>query len=206
MTFRESWRHDLVWLDVFKNWVATTRNCQELAILVQIQFGSVQFSSVQLRDMRGALVTACTACFAGGHYFMQGCRVLCFGDEWFFADHYLQQGVALGSIFLPIIIGRSLFPAGSYVLGRFFLPSTAFFADEFFFRTNRAGGKSKNGNNLWHSCYSKPISGYSLFSIREEDALAKIGENRMYGSRVIQICKKFKTTSAVILYFHIFHY
>ena len=52
---------------------------------------------------------------------MQGCRVLCFGDEWFFADHYLQQGVVLGSIFLPIIIGRSLFPAGSYVLGRFFL-------------------------------------------------------------------------------------
>ena len=85
----------------------------------------------------------------------------------------------------------------------FVWPSRVFFVDNFF-KTNRAGGKSKNGNNFWLSCYSKPISSYSLFSIGEEDALVKIGENRMYASRVIEICKKFKTTSAsaFIWYFH----
>ena len=27
----------------------------------------------------------------------------------------------------------------------------------------RTGGKSKNGNNFWHSCYSKPISNFICF-------------------------------------------
>ena len=41
------------------------------------------------------------------------------------------------------------------------------FRGRIIFRTNRAVGKSINGNNLWLSCYSRPISSYIFFAARD---------------------------------------
>ena len=65
---------------------------------------------------------------------------------------------------------RSIFPAGCYVLGTNFFWSSLFSAKCYglgtnFFRINRAGGQSKNGNNLWLSCYSRPISSYYYYTL-----------------------------------------
>ena len=83
--------------------------------------------------------------------------MLCFGDEFYFNFFWpliIFSGICFGDEFNFFVL--------------FFLPLIIFsgalcFGDKFF-RTNRAGGKSKNGNNFLLSCYSRLISSLNLIS------------------------------------------